>query len=467
MAGGGTSETVDGQTAFLFPDYARAYALFDHLIDVGPTGELVNRLAVSLEPNRNATIWTIKLRPGVTFHNGKPLAAEDVLYSFQRIFMKDYPGVLALGPMDLKSSRVLDPLTLEVHFSAPYGIFPEGLTTWQNVIVPVGFNPSRPVGTGPFAFESFTAGQQSVFKRNPSYWKNGRPYLDELVLIDFSDETAMVDALQSGQVDAATFLSAVSINAAKGAGANILVSKTGAWGPLTMRTDLAPFSDPRVRQAMRLLPDRQQILEQAFDGYGTAATDCFGIYDPAFAGKPLPPVEQDLDQAKSLLAGAGYPDLRLTLTTTPGTPGIVETAEIFATQAQGAGVQVSVIIQPDTQYFANSYLKVPFSTDYFPLQPYLSAVQLATVKGAPYNSTHESNARYAAWFKEASTTLNTSRRDAIMIEMRYFDAHQGGNVIPWLAPVIDAVQPTVHGVGSSVVGFPMGGYNWPNIWMES
>lgn len=464
-SGGSDKDTLEAQNLLTNCDYARGYALYEGLTTMDKQGKIVNLLAESIEPNKNATEWTIRLRPGVVMHDGKTFGAKDVLFSFDRIIKQNFPGKASLGPIDLKASKAVDERTVRLAYDAPYGILPEQLALIYAFMVPVGYDPRKPVGTGPFKFESFDPGQQSTFVRHADYWDEGKPYLDKLVITNIVDETAQVNALQAGQVDAIDYLSSTSLAAVEAAGAQAIIARTGAWGPFTMRLDRAPFSDNRVRLALKLVIDRQQMLEQVFSGHGSIGNDVWGIFDADFDAE-LPQRDQDLEQAKSLLRAAGQSDLRVELITTPNAPGQVQAAQVFATQAKAAGITTKITNQTPTEYFDKSYLKVPFSQDYWPYQPYLVATSYATISRAAYSATHQSDKAYDALFKKASSTTDPSaRRDAIH-EMLKYDHDQGGDIIPYHFPVIDAVSAKVKGVEPSVTGVAMGTFDWKSIWVE-
>src|SRR5262249_49691862 len=149
-----------------------------------------------------------------------------------------------------------------------------------------------------------------------------------------------------------------------------------------------------VRQAMRLAVNRKSMLESVFAGNGNIANDVFGRYSPGVENAQLPQREQDIEKAESLLKKAGQQGVSVSLYTTEIAPGMNQTAEVLGTQAGEAGMNVKVVKQPTTEYFARSYLKVPFSMDWWAYQPYLVTAGQATAKGAPFNITAWSDSAY-------------------------------------------------------------------------
>lgn len=466
--GGGTSDTVDSQNPILTTDFLRVGALSEQLMILNAkTGAPEPVLAETVEPNKDATEWTIRLRSGVTFHDGKPLTSKDVLYSLQRIEKEAFPGLVSLGPINLKGAKTMDSRTLRIPFDSPYSILPEGLAGGFTIrIVPVGFNPKSPVGTGPFKYKSFTPGQQSTFVRYDDYWQNGKPYLDSLVVIDFADETAQVNALQAGQVDLVNQLSYPSVAPVEGNGGKIVVSKTAAFVNLAMRVDTAPFNDVRVRQALRLAVDRNQLNEQVWGGYGSVGNDVFGSITPAF--KSLPQREQDIEQAKSLLKEAGQSNLNVSLYSSAIAPGAESTASVFATQAKAAGVTVNIKTQPATQFFAQSYGKVPFAISFWTVASYLVESGQGVAKGAPFNEIHQEDAKWQSMYEEAIGTVDEKKREEISEELMKFDYEQGGYIIPAEWPTIEGMSSKVGGVTENLSGYPLNGSSGiQDIWLES
>lgn len=466
--GGGVGDIVETQNALTTVDFIRTGALSEQLMKLNAkTGAPEPVLAESVEPNKDATEWTIRVLPDVLFHNGKPLTAKDVLYSLRRIEGEEFHGLASLGPVNLKAAKVMDDLTVRIPFHSPFSVFPEGLAgSYTNRIVPEGFDVNSPVGTGPFKFKSFTPGKESTFLKFEDYRESGKPFVDVLEVINFADETAQVNALQAGQVDLVNQLASPSIAPIEGNGGKVTVSKTAAFTCLVMRVDKDPFTDVRVRQAMRLLVNRQQTNDQVFSGLGTIGKDIFGSITPAF--KSIPEREQDIEEAKSLLKAAGQENLTVTLYTSPISPGSEATATLFVTQAAEAGVTVKLVNQNPTQYFAQSYGKVPFMTSFWTVASYLIEAAQGIAKGAPFDEIHQTDPGWQKLYEEAISTVDEAKREEITEELMKFDYEKGGYIVACEYPTIEGMSSSVEGVTENISGYPInGGSDMQNIWISS
>lgn len=465
--GGSNTDSLDAHNVLTNTDYARTAQLYDPLVRLNLKGQPEKVLAESVEPNKAADEWTIKLKKGVKFHDGSPFTAKDVLFTFNRIITGEFPGSNVLGPLDLKQSVAKDDLTVVLKYSSPYAILYEALAGRYEYLymVPIGYNPKQPIGTGPFKLKSFTPGRESVMVKFDEYWEQPKPYLDELRTINIADETAQVSALQSGQVDCIDYLTAGSIATLESGGFVVSIAETGGWAPITMRVDKEPFTDNRVREAMKLVIDRPTMLESVFAGNGAVANDHFGRYTPAVESFQLPQHEQDLEKAKALLKQAGHESTQFQLYTTEVAPGMVQTAQVFGTQAESGGIKVSVIKQPTTEYFARSYLKVPFAMDYWAYEPYLVTAGQATITGAVFSVTKFSNPQYDKYYEEATATLDEQLRTELIQKMVKIDWAEGGNIIPLNFPVIDSWAQNVHGIAPSVLGQALSNFQFQNFWM--
>ncbi len=468
LSGSSGADTLDPHAGLTYLDTARAQALYQPLVQLSQAAQNEYVLAEEITPNNSTSEWIIRLRSGVTFHDGKPLTADDVIYTFRRIKTGNkgasFSGGDSLGPMDLNGLKALDTHTVRVPFTSPYGSFLNQLAYWYYLyIIPDGFNPAaqKPNGTGPFAYQSFTPEQRSVFTRNKNYWKPGRPYVDTLTIIDFSDNTSLQNALTTGVIQGAGAFDGAELTALTAtSGVKTVASHTGAITPFTMRVDQAPFNDVNVRQALRLLVDRPQLINSGLAGYGVAASDVFSPYDPDFDNSLHR--EQDIPQAKFLLKKAGQENLTVTLTTSPAATGMVSMATVLAEQAKAAGVTIKLSNVPSSTFFGPNYLKWTFSQDFYNYSPYLAQVAQSMLSTSPFNETHTDNASYNRLYQQANATLSESTRQQIEHEMQQFDFTQGGYIIPAFIDALDAYSTKITGYSASAVGQPLSAFDFEN-----
>ena len=449
-SGGGPAETLDGDASGLNPDFARAAQLYEALLEVDANNIPYLALAEEVTPNADASVWTIRVRKGIEFHNGKELTIDDVIFTFNRIVHNNLPAASSFSYMNLNGVRKLDRYTMSLPMHAPYSILLWVLTGDGGVsIVPVGYDPKKPVGTGAFRYQSFTPGVQSVFTRNHNYWRTGQPYFDTVVITDYTDETSQVNALLAGDIDCADQLSAASIQTLSSGGTDVEIWPGPGWIPITMRLDAAPFSDVRVRQAMRLIVDRPQIRELVYGGHGYLGNDIFGITDPEY-DRSIPQRHQDIPQARYLLKKAGQENLTTTLVTGPIKAGATEVAQVFKQQASAAGVTVNLNSITTTEFFGPNYLKWAFAEDWWNGSPYLVQTSYSMVPAAPWDETHWAASSYAPaylrLFTEALRTVDQAKQAGIVHEMMEMDWEYGGYIIPVFNPVIAAQTTRLNGV---------------------
>jgi peptide/nickel transport system substrate-binding protein len=464
--GGGAKDTIDAHRPTADTDIMRVWNLYESLAVRTPDfAKLEMLLAESIEAGKTPKQWTIRLKQGVTFHNGKPVTADDVIFSLQRIVDPKDPkvGAASIGYIDAKGLKKLDDRTVRVPLQFANAGFPDDIGQYFNAIVPTDYDPSKPVGTGPFKYESFTPGQQSVFTKFADYWEKGKPYVDKLTIIDFPDDTARVNALLGGQVDAIDNLPAAQVSSVKAnPNLRVLESETGAWQPFTMRVDAPPFSDARVRQAFRLIVDRKQLVDQVLSGHGRIANDLYAPYDPAYA-RDLPQRNQDLEQAKSLLKQAGHENLTVELVTAPVFQGIVEAAQVFAQQAKGAGVNVKVRKVDSGTFYGDNYLKWPFAQDFWATRMYLTQVAQGDLPNSPFNETHWKPPEFIKLIQQARGELDVAKRKEVLHAAQKMQYDEGGYIIQYFSNILDAYSVKLGGFVEAKSGFPFGNYWFKNI----
>jgi peptide/nickel transport system substrate-binding protein len=473
LTGGGAKDTMNAHYALAKGDEARMVTAFEPLLEYDDDYRITtNGLAEEVSQD-SPTQWTVRLKDGIEFQNGKTVAAEDVIYTIRRVIDPKTgafggPGLSSVTPGGL---RKFDTRTVRLHLNRADSTIGDQLAQYYNGIVPVGYKPypAPQIGTGAYRLQSFAPGRQSVHVRNPNYWRSGQPYFDQVTLIDFADPNAQVNALLTGQVDAMTDLPFTLVRAVKNHGGTaILVSRTGGWVPLCMAIDLKPFTDYRVRQAFRFIVDRPQMVRQVLSGYGSVANDVYSPFDPQY-DHALPQRHQDLEHAKFLLRAAGQEGLTVDLHTTNGASGMVDAATVFAEQAKEAGVKVNVRV--DQNYYGNQYLKLPFSVDFWLTHNYLPQTASGMLPKSPFNETHwppkaGPGSNYISLYKEALAATDLKKRGEIIHEMQTIEYRYGGYIIPFFNDLVDAYSTKIRGLKPSKAVLNLNGYGhgFRTIW---
>ena len=409
----------------------------EYLVLSNQTLSLKPVLATSWSPNSTADIWTFKIRQGVKFHNGAPLTADDVVYSFK---LQTGTGAAALSAFAgvLKPSGVVkvDDFTVAFHLEAPNGNFPYLVSSdnYNTIIIPNNYSPaswqSSFLGTGPFALGSYTPKVGATFTRNASYW--GTKALPSQTQFTFYDtQPPSILALTGGTIDVLGQFSVTGGEALLGGNYNIIKLKSSAHRELSMRNDKAPFTDPRVRQAIALTLNRPQIVTALFKGLADIGND--SPFAPIFpsTNTSIPQRAQNISQAKSLLAAAGHPSGFSTQLVTENIQEIPEFAQIVAQSAAQIGVKISLNVEEQSKYYGNftfggsDWLDATMSlVDYghrgvpnvFLGAP-LETINAKTGTGA-WNAAHFNNAQYDKLVAQytAAPDLSTQRSVAGQIE---------------------------------------------------
>jgi len=394
-------------------------------------------LATSWSANSTADVWTFKIRQGVKFHNGAPLTADDVVYSFK---LQTGTGAAALSAFGgvLKPTGVVkvDDFTVAFHLEAPNGNFPYLVSSdnYNTIIIPNNYSPaswqSSFLGTGPFVLGSYTPKVGATFTRNASYW--GTKALPSQTQFTFYDtQPPSILALTGGTIDVLGQFSVTGGEALLNGSYNIIKLKSSAHRELSMRNDKAPFTDPRVRQAIALSLNRPQTVSALFKGLADIGND--SPFAPIFpsTNTTIPQRVQNLSKAKSLLAAAGHGSGFSTQLVTENIQEIPEFAQIVAQSAAQIGVKINLNVEAQSKYYGNyefgtsDWLDGTMSlVDYghrgvpnvFLGAP-LETINAKTGTGA-WNAAHFSNAQYDKLVAQyvAAPDLSTQRTVAGQIE---------------------------------------------------
>jgi peptide/nickel transport system substrate-binding protein len=476
MITGGASETLNPAVAATYTDLLRSYQLYDHLFRVGADIQsLEPELALSAEPNKDATSWTIRLRDGVNWHDGKPFTADDVLWTIQSWSSSaSYANGIVRQFIDFKAVRKDGPLAVVVPLVRPAAEFASLLTyvncsVIQNGAAPDSFN-TQPVGTGPFKFESFNPGSQSVFTRNQEYWGDAeKPYIDKLVIdSSFNDENSRNYALLGGQIDVAPlYASEFAKRQLSSKEVNVLGAAGTQANYFTMRVSEGPFADVRVRQAMKLLVDRQALVDGVFNGLGRVGNDIY-VTDVAYILEDVT-AAHDIDKAKSLLKAAGAASATLTLQTVAGVPRYLNAATLLAEQAKKAGLNVKVEPIPYSTYFtAAAGWPAPrsFGQDAANTVPSLTAFAAGQLlvgcqaDETGWNALPDSQTK----LDQAISEPDPSRASELWGDVQRQQVAEGGHLVWGFSDWLDAASKKVGGLRSGKAG-PLNDYRVLDAWL--
>lgn len=471
VAGSGPKDIIDGQHIVAKADQARLVAGWETLLTFDRDYKLSNDGLAEEVTAEAPDSYVIRIREGIEFHNAKTMTADDVIYSIKRMLDPKLGlfGGAALSSVDPSKITKVDARTVRMKLKQADSTIPEALAAYVAGIVPEGYTREDKVqvGTGPFKLQSFEPGKQSVHTRFDNYWRDGKPYVDQLTIIDIDDPAARVNALVSNQVDTVIDVPFAQVPIVKANPALVLFeNEGGGWLPLCMAIDQEPFTDPRVRQAFRLIVDRDQMVAQAFAGHARVANDMYGVFDAAYP-TDLPQRRQDIEQAKSLLKAAGKENLTVELVTSDQASGMNDMCKVFAQQAKAAGVTVNLKVVDGGTFYGPQYLKWTFAPDYWGTRGYLSQVAAGSLASSPYNETHwpPSGSSFEAQYKQALAATDAAKRAEIIHQMAQLEYEQGGYIIAAFQNLIDAYSSKLTGLSKNrgTLNLDSYGHNWADI----
>lgn len=334
--------------------------IYSRLIRLGPDGKPAPDLALSWTANADATEWTLKLRPGVKFHDGHPFTAADVVYTLQRAAdpKLDTPVRAAVKP--IKSVEAVDPTTVKIALNGPFADFPLILTDYRLVMIPDGSGETianTGIGTGPFKLEKFDPQGTTVLVANPDYY-DGAPRLARIEIVGIPDAQARFQALLGGQIDMLQGLSRQEIALiGKSPKHQLQLVPTANWRGIVFRADVKPFDDVRVRRALRMAVDRTAMRDLVVGPDG-GITGCDTPVGPADQYRWESECKPDVAGAKALLAAAGFPDgIDVEIQVATIEPIWPTIAQVYQQQVAPAGIRVKITQVPNDGYWSNIWLK--------------------------------------------------------------------------------------------------------------
>ncbi|MBL8582937.1 MAG: ABC transporter substrate-binding protein [Rhizobiaceae bacterium] len=449
----GEKQSMDPADMHSGDDAYHTFAVYNRLVDVDDNFNVLPELATEWSVSPDGLTWTFKLRDGVKFHSGKPFTSADVVYSFKRL-LDEATGSGAravLAFLDPEGIKAPDPLTVTFTTKTPVVELPVLITNKFTNIVPDGAKKEdlrlKADGTGPFMQEQFTPNAPvRILRKNPNYWDAGKPKADCLRITVAQEAVAAVAAMKSGQVDLMLNVDPSVIGTLKD-DASVKLLETGASNSMTvsMWVDTKPFDDPKVREALKLVVDRQAMIDTVLLGFGEQAADNpVPLTNAASYTKEAP--KQDIEKAKALLAEAGYADgLKFDLYTAEGVPGMVRMAQVYAEMAKAAGIDINVVVTPAESFWDDVWLKKPIVTSAWSMRPPGEGLAVAYTQNAKWKETHWERPDYDALLLKANTTVDAAERTKLYQQAGELLAKEGGLILPMFVHQVLALRAACDG----------------------
>lgn len=472
MQGGESTDSLDPASWTSQVQHSFGQSWGEALTNVSPEGELVPRLAESVESSSDARTWVFKLRRGVLFHNGQEMTAEDVVATIERHSDDDSKSG-ALGIMrGIESARVSDTYEVTITTVEPNADLPYLLSDYHLIIQPNGGKdaPDAGIGTGPYKVVEFEPGVRHRAERFENYWNPDEfGHADQIEITVINDATARTAALQSGQIHIANRIEPRIVDMVERL-PNVTVHNVSgrAQYVFPMHCDTAPFDDNDLRMALKYAIDRVDMVNRILRGYGSVGNDF-----PINAAYPLfpeeiPPREFDPDRARHHYQKSGHSGPIVLRTSDVAFPGAVDAAQLFQQNAALAGIEIEIRREPGDGYWSEVWNNQPFCASYWSGRPTQDQMySTAYISTADWNDTRFHREDFDALAREARGELDEARRAALYHDMAMMVRDEGGLILPMFNDYIEATSNQVGGWFAHPMGEMMSGFALSKCWLNS
>jgi peptide/nickel transport system substrate-binding protein len=285
----GTPRNLDPAKQVSGDEYMITNQVFETLVHYNYDGKLQPLLAESWQKSPDLKTWTFNLRKGVKFHHGKELTAEDVKVTIEHVLDPKTGCPLRSSLEMIEAIETPAPDAVRFRLKIPYGELDAALSSREASIVAkdkLDVLSKEVSGTGPFKFKEIMQGDRVVMVRNPDYWRSGLPYLDEIVLKEIPEAATRVTSLQNGETDILWQVPFDLVDQLKGAkGIRLSEVATSSWDAMVMDVRKKPFDNPKVRKAVRLAVNKDELIKVAIRGHGQRVVIPLLPSDPVYPGQ--------------------------------------------------------------------------------------------------------------------------------------------------------------------------------------
>ena len=446
LSGANTSDSWDGRTqSDIFMQTIAQGAVYDCLTEIKANGDLVGELAESWESSADSKVWVFDLRKGVTFHNGKDFGADDVIESLQMHVTEESKSAMKPIVANIAEMKKMNDHQVQFTLAAGNADLPFLLADYHMLIYPAGMITeaiANGIGTGLYSNENFNPGVRFVGSRYGDHYKgDAAGHFDSLEAVAINDASARMNALMTGQVDTVDRIDFKTEPLLR-ANPNVEIFETTGNQHFTfpMLTKVDPFTNLKVRQALKHAVNREEMVEKILQGHGAVANDHPIGPANAYYAADLPQNEFDPDKAKFLLAEAGIDNLTIDLSTSDAAfAGANDASQLYQASAKSAGISINLIQEPADGYWSNVWLKKSWCSCYWSGRATEDLMfSVAYEAGGPWNDTQWDHAHFQELLVMGRTEADLVKRGAIYRDMQDILRVEGGVVVPMYANWVDA-----------------------------
>ena len=463
-----TADTVDPAKQNNQTDYTRCFTFYNGLTRLDASLAPQLELAEVIE-SKDATVWTVKLRRDIKFHDGTPLTAEDVVYSIARHKDPATGSAAKALAMPMKEIVASGKDEVRITLESPNADLPVVLGTPHFLIIKNGTTDfTTAIGTGPYRCQEFKPGIKSVAVRNPDYFKPGQPYLDEIELFGIPDQTARLNALLSGDVHIAAAISpqlAKRVQATPGYA--VFETKAGGYNDLVIRQDSDPGRNQDLVLALKYLQNRDQMKAAIFQGYAVVANDqpidpTNRFYFPGLKQRPYDPEKAKFHLQRSGLANTTIPLHAMASST------MLDHAVVLQQAAQQIGLAIDVKRMPADGYWSNVWMKQPLTMGNINPRPSADVMFTLFFKSdSTWNESAWKNEQFDKLLVLARAETDEAKRLQMYGEMQTLVNEHCGIGLPVFLSILDAHTSKLKGLKPIPTGGLMGYAYAENVWLES
>ncbi len=460
----GPDDTLDPPLCTSTIDYTRGRATYNSLVqhanDLTPQPEL----AEEFMPNDDASEWTFKIRKDVTFHDGSPLTADDVVYSMSRHLGEDSTSVIKAVLESVGEWKKTGEHEVKAIMNTPNADLPTVLGLFQTKIVK-NETTGDGIGTGPFTLESFEPGVKSVHKRNENYWREGAN-LDAIEITAITDPVARVNALISGDVQMATVIDPKAFRQIESAdGVTLLSTPAALQMGICILKNTEPGSSDDFVKGMQYIQDRERIVKKVLKGKGSVGNDTpiMSAHGADFCSE-LPQRAFDPDKAKHHFEKSGYKSAEVFVA--PVMSGIEDVCLLAQANCAKIGFDLQIKKVPTDGYWGAVWMNEPVNVVTWNMRPTAqSQMAIQFGPGAAWNDTYWNNDKMGELLTSVLSVTDPAKRHEMMCEMQTLIHEGSGMVIPAFSNINDGVADNIMGMPTVPLG-QLGACEWPEfIWL--